>query len=140
VVKRDEYEISEYQRRAGLRPEDLNLQFQLGLRLARIGKHREAIACFQQARNDTNLKVQALHHAGLSFEADGVHKLAERHYEDALKAADPTDTDTLNALNYRLGRVAENQGDVVKAIEHYHEVAANDYSYLDVAQRLRNLQ
>ena len=45
----------------------------------------------------------------------------------------------LNALHYRLGRVAEAQGNTEAAEEHYNEVAANDYTYLDVAQRLRNL-
>jgi len=47
--------------------------------------------------------------------------------------------ETINALHYRLGRVFEAQGDTQMAEEHYNEVAANDYGYLDVAQRLRNL-
>ncbi len=58
---------------------------------------------------------------------------------EALKAADPDDLATLNALHYRLGRVAEAQGNLDVAEEHYNEVAANDYGYLDVALRLRNL-
>ncbi|WP_406699543.1 hypothetical protein V5E97_11825 [Singulisphaera sp. Ch08] len=66
-------------------------------------------------------------------------KLAERMYQDALKAADPTDLGTTNALHYRLGRVAEAQSNPQVAEEHYNEVAANDYNYLDVAQRLQNL-
>jgi len=134
-----EYEEKEYRRRVALNPEDLNLQFQLGLKLARAGKHDDAIAAFQQARSDPALRVQAQHQAGLSFEAKGVLKLAERNYAEALKAADPADTVTTNALHYRLGRVAEAQGNNKVAEEHYNEVAANDYSYLDVAQRLQSL-
>lgn len=134
-----DYEIKEFRRRSKLEPEDLNIQFQLGLRLAKAGNHDEAIAAFQQARNSDTLKVQALHNAGLSFEAKGNLKLAERMLEEAMKAADPKDTATTNALHYRLGRVAEAQGNTQIAEEHYNEVAANDYSYLDVAQRLRNL-
>ena len=76
---------------------------------------------------------------GLSFEAIGNLKLAERNYQDALKAADPSDVNLLNALHYRLGRVAEAQGNNQAAEEHYNEVAANDYAYLDVADRLKNL-
>jgi tetratricopeptide (TPR) repeat protein len=134
-----EYEVKEFKRRAALHPEDLNLQYQLGLRLAKAGRHKEAIAAFQQARSHPALKVDSLHQAGLSFEADGMLKLAERSYQDALKAAEPADLATLNALHYRLGRCAEAQGNNAAAEEHYNEVAANDYSYLDVAQRLQNL-
>jgi tetratricopeptide (TPR) repeat protein len=137
--KLNEYEIQEYQRRVDLHPEDFNLHYQLGLRLARVGRHKEAIGAFQQARSSPALKVQALHQAGLSFEADGLLKLAERNYQEALKAVDPSDQSVLNELHYRLGRVAEAQGNTSVAEEHYNEVAANDYSYLDVAQRLRGL-
>ncbi len=135
----NEYEVKEFRRRATLDPEDLKLQYELGLRLARGGRHDEAIAAFQQARQSTALRGLALHQSGMSFEATGVMKLAERSYLDALKETDPADRPTLNALHYRLGRVAEAQGNTREAEEHYNEVAANDYGYLDVAQRLRNL-
>ena len=119
--------------------EDLSIQLQLGIRLARAGKHQEAIGSFQQARNSPEHRVEALHQAGLSFEAVGNPKLAERSYQEALKGVKSDDTNTLNALHYRLGRVAEAQGNYKDAEEHYNEVAANDYSYLDVAERLKNI-
>lgn len=134
-----DYEIKELRRRIALSPEDSNLHYQLGLVLAKDGKHADAIGEFQVAKNSPNLKVDALHQAGLSFEADGRGKLAERTYQEALKAIDPSDTVNFNALHYRLGRVAEELGNMEEAEEHYNEVASNDYTYLDVAQRLRNL-
>ncbi|MDX2035205.1 MAG: tetratricopeptide repeat protein [Isosphaeraceae bacterium] len=133
------YKTKELKRRLALSPENLDLRFQLGLILAATGKHDEAIAEFQQARNSPGLKVDALYNSGLSFEANGVHKLAERAYNDAIRAAEPDDAATLNKLHYRLGRIAEAHGNIQGAEEHYNEVAANDYSYLDVAQRLRDL-
>jgi tetratricopeptide (TPR) repeat protein len=135
----NDYEIKEYRRRITLHPEEMSLQYQLGTVLARAGKHDEAIAAFQQSRNNANLKVQSLHQMGLSFESKGALKLAERTYQDALKSAESGDITTTNALHYRLGRVAEAQGNKPLAEEHYNEVAANDYTYLDVAQRLQNL-
>jgi tetratricopeptide (TPR) repeat protein len=134
-----EYEIKEYARRVKLHPEDLGGQLQLGKSLARAGKHQEAIAAYQHARNHPTNRVEALHQLGLSFEAIGNLKLAERNYQDALKAADPSDLSRFNALHYQLGRVAEAQGNNQVAEEHYNEVAANDYAYLDVAERLKNL-
>ena len=134
-----DYEIKEYRRRVALSPEDTNLHYQLGLCLARAGLHDEAIAEFQQARSSPTLKTQALLQIGLSFEANNALKLAERAYRDALKGLESEDVANFNALHYRLGRVAEAMGNNEVAEEHYNEVAANDYTYLDVAQRLRNL-
>ncbi len=133
------YEVKELRRRIGLRPDDMNLRLLLGQTLAKAGKHDEAIAEFQQARKSPPHQVQANLHAGLSFEANGALKLAERHYQDALRAVDATEHATVNNLHYRLGRIAESQGNKTEAEEHYNEIAANDYGYLDVAQRLRDL-
>lgn len=135
----DDYEIKEMRRRIALHPEDLNLRYQLGELFFRVGKYDEAIGEFQQARSVPGMKVKALHQAGRCFEEKKLPKLAERNYEEALKLADPTDTALYNDLHYRLGRVAESQGDLKKAEDHYNEVAANDYTYLDVAERLRSL-
>jgi tetratricopeptide (TPR) repeat protein len=134
-----EYETDELKRRIKHTPGDMHLQYELGLRLAKAGQHRDAIAAFQQARSSPALRVRALHNAGLSFEAEGQLKLAERNYMDALKAVEADDLATLNAIHYRLGRVHEALGNTAAAEEHYNEVAANDYGYLDVAQRLRSL-
>jgi tetratricopeptide (TPR) repeat protein len=139
TAKLRDYELAEFRRRVAQRPEDLNLRFELGLRLARAGQHGAAIAEFQQCRSSPALKVKALLQAGQSFEANGVPKLAERTYQEALKAVEPEEQSLLNELHYRLGRVAEAVGNLDAAEEHYNEVAANDYGYLDVAQRLQNL-
>jgi tetratricopeptide (TPR) repeat protein len=100
----------------------------------------EAIAAFQQARNAPDWKVKALTEAGKCFEQVGSAKLAERSYNDALKAIAAADTATFNELHYRLGTLAERQGQMQQAEEHYNEVAANDYTYKDVAKRLRDIQ
>ncbi len=134
-----DYEIKEFRRRSAASPEDANLHYQLGLCLARLGQHDEAIAEFQQARSSPTLKVQALIQAGLSFEANQAYKLADRTYREALKTLEDEDVTNFLSLNYRLGRVAEAMGNSEVAEEHYNEVAAKDYSYQDVAQRLRNL-
>ncbi len=134
-----DYEVKEFRRRVTLSPGDAKLHYELGLRLAQSGLHKDAIASFQQARSSALLKVEALYQTGLSFEADGVPKLAERSYSDALKAADAKDTDLMNRLHYQLGRVSEALGNNKSAEEHYNEVAANDYGYKDVAERLRRL-
>jgi tetratricopeptide (TPR) repeat protein len=133
------YELKEIRRKVGVSPDDLKLRMVLGKKLAEGGKHDEAIAEFQQARGSNELRVHALLNAGLSFMANGVAKLAERNFSEALRLADDTDIATRNELNYFLGRIAEDQGNKALAEEYYNEVAANDYTYRDVAQRLRKL-
>jgi tetratricopeptide (TPR) repeat protein len=85
------------------------------------------------------MKIKALHQAGRCFEEKKLPKLAQRNYEEALGLADTSDVALFNDLHYRLGRVAEGLGDLKKAEDHYNEVAANDYNYLDIADRLRSL-
>ena len=133
------YEVKELRRKVNNQPENLDLRLNFGKKLAAGGKHDEAIAEFQQVRNSPTLKVQALLQTGLSFMANGVTKLAERSLEDAIRIVDQADHATLNELHYYLGRIAEDAGNKHIAEEHYNEVAANDYSYRDVAQRLRKL-
>jgi tetratricopeptide (TPR) repeat protein len=138
----DKYEIQAFRRRVKLHPEDAKLHHDLGVILARTGGHDEAIPEFQQAARMSTIpavKIQALLQMGLSFEAISAPKLAERNYKEALKAVEPEDKDNFNALHYRLGRVSETLGNTEAAGEHYNEVAANDYTYLDVAERLRRL-
>lgn len=134
-----QYEIKEMKRKVAASPDDLNLRLLYGKKLVEGGKHDEAIAEFQQARNSPQHKVQALLLAGKSFMAKGIAKLAERHFQDAIRVVEVADVATLNELNYLLGRLAEDSGNLTIAEEHYNEVAANDYSYLDVAQRLSKL-
>ncbi len=133
------YELKELRRKVAVKTEDLKLRMLLGKKLAEGGKHDEAIAEFQQVRNSPELKVQALLQAALSFKANGVLKLAERNFEDALRQVDMKDIPTQMELHYNLGLLAEDNGNKSIAEEHYNEVAAIDYSYRDVAQRLRKL-
>jgi hypothetical protein len=74
-----------------------------------------------------------------SFEAKGLAKLAEKNLQEALKSLDADDVELTKAVRYQLGRIAESQEQWDSAEEHYNEVAAADYTYRDVAQRLEQL-
>ena len=139
--KLNAYELHERKHRAQAEPSNGEVRLAYGICLARLGKHDEAIAEFQQARalGEAPVRTEALHRSGESFEAKGLLKLAERSYQEALKMADTENQTLINTLHYRLGRVAEAGGDLVSAEEHFNEVAANDYTFLDVAERLRAL-
>jgi tetratricopeptide (TPR) repeat protein len=137
----NKYEVEAFRRRAKLHGDEPNVHLQLGLILARTGDHDGAIAAFQQARTSSlpSLKLQALYHSGLSFEANSAFKLAERNYREALKLLEPDDKEMFLALHYQMGCTSEALGNNEDAEEHLNEVAAIDYSYRDVAQRLKRL-
>jgi tetratricopeptide (TPR) repeat protein len=138
----DKYELQAYKRRAELHPDDAKAHFELGSILARTDAHDRAIPEFQLAArlgSDPAVKIKALVKLGESFEANGNPKLAERNYKEGLKILDTEDEDSFKTLHYRLGRVSEALGNREAAEEHYNEVAAVDYNYLDVAERLRRL-
>jgi tetratricopeptide (TPR) repeat protein len=135
----DKYEVEAFRRRVNLRPEDGGLHYQLGLVLQRIGSYDEAIAEYQQARSSAAHKIPASCQLGLCFEAISAWKLADRTYREALKGLEEEDQQSFLRLHYRLGRVAEAMGNTESAQEHYNEVAAIDYTYEDVAERLRRL-
>ncbi len=139
--KLDAYELHERKGRVQAEPANAEFRLAYGICLARLGNHDQAIAEYQQARSlgNATTRVEAQHQSGLSFEAKGLLKLAERSYQEALKLAEPDDLNLIKTLHYRLGRVAEAQGDLLTAEEHYNEIAANDYAFLDVAERLRAL-
>jgi tetratricopeptide (TPR) repeat protein len=139
--KLDAYELHECRHRVKAEPANAQYRLELGRCLSRLGKHDDAIAEFQQARGLGNEEVKRVSFelAGQSFEAKGLPKLAERSYQDALKLTDEDDQAAILSLRYRLGRVAETLGNLADAEEHYNEVAATDYTYQDVAERLRAL-
>jgi tetratricopeptide (TPR) repeat protein len=137
----NKYEVEAFRRRAKLHSDDPGVHLALGKILARVGDHDGAIASFQQARTSSlpAVKLDALYHSGLTFEANNAYKLAERNFKEALKMLDPEDKTMFLALHYQLGCTSESLGNNEEAEEHYNEVAAIDYSYRDVAQRLKRL-
>ena len=132
-------ELHELKHRVEVRANDMGLRFRLAEAYRRAGRTDEAIAELQQVRNDPEYRVRALLATGQAFELKGLPKLAQRSYQDALKAVEAGETKPLLAIHYHLGKVAETLGDRAAAEEHYGEVAAIDYGYSDVAERLRAL-
>ncbi len=85
----NKYEVEAFRRRAKLHSDDPSVHLQLGKVLARVGDHDGAIGEFQQARTSAlaTVKIEALYHSGLSFEANGAFKLADRNYKEALEGS-----------------------------------------------------
>ncbi len=135
----NDYELACYKRRSEHNPADLGVRAELGIRLAKAGRHDEAIVELQKARAEPRRKAEVLKWIGRCFHSKKNLRMARRHYEQALEAVAEADEQAIKEVHYLLGRVCEDLGDRSAAIEHYEKVAEIDYGYRDVAQRLDQL-
>jgi tetratricopeptide (TPR) repeat protein len=139
AVQSNQLEVEVFAARAAREPENLLLQYELGLRLKRAGKFKEAISAFQAAREVAKHKALVQLHLGESFQHIHQFKLALASYEAAVQAADTLQPDTYKLALYRAGVLAADLNDVPRAEKHLTRLAAMDFGYRDVAERLDKL-
>lgn len=133
-------EVEVFAARAGRTPQDPRLQFELGVRLKRVGNHREAVAPFQAARADAKRLAEAELHLGECFQHIEQHRLAMRSYEAAIAACPPGEWSELRKLAlYRAGVLAMGLREFDSAEKHLTDLASADFGYRDVSQRLDKL-
>lgn len=132
-------ELEVYAARAGRNPGNSLLQYELGLRCKKAGKFKEAIQAFQAARDETRHKALVQLHLGESFQYIRQFKLALSSYEAALQATDNMQPDTKKLALYRAGVLAAELDDRERAEKYLTQLAAIDFGYRDVAERLDKL-
>jgi tetratricopeptide (TPR) repeat protein len=135
----NQVEMEVYAGRAAREPGNLMLQFELGLRAKRAGKFREAIQAFQAARDDSRQRATVQLHLGESFQHIRQFKLALSSYEAAVAAADTSQPDVQKLALYRAGVLAAELGETDRAEKYLAQLAAIDFGYRDVADRLDKL-
>ncbi|HEX4413916.1 MAG TPA: hypothetical protein VH107_09840 [Lacipirellulaceae bacterium] len=139
VSQANQAELEVYAARAARDPGNSLLQYELGLRCKKAGKFKEAIQAFQAARDETRQKALVQLHLGESFQHIRQFKLALSSYEAAVQAADDFQMDTKKIALYRAGVLAADLDDRERAEKHLTQLAAMDFGYRDVAERLDKL-
>lgn len=133
-------ELEVYAARRDRKPTDPKINFELGLRYRRVGRHREAIVPLQAALDDKQRVAETHLHLGESFQQINQHRLALRSYESAIAACDPSEwTDLRKLALYRAGVLAMGMKEVELAEKHLTDLAAADFGYRDVGERLDKL-
>jgi tetratricopeptide (TPR) repeat protein len=135
----NQVELEIYAARAARDPGNLLLQFELGMRFKRAGKYREAIQAFQAAREDVRHRAETQLQLGESFQHIRQFKLALSSYEAAIEAADTMQPEVKKLALYRAGVLSAEFKDVDRAEKYLTELAAIDFGYRDVADRLDKL-
>src|SRR5690606_5726482 len=125
-----------YAARAYRDPHNPRLQLELGLRLKRDGKAKQAITALQAARSEPKRKAVVLVELGECFEQREQYKLALSHYEQSIEASEATDEEARKLALYRAGVLATGLRELDRAERHLGELAGMDYGYRDVSERL----
>ncbi len=138
-IQANQVELETYAARAERDPKNLRLKFELGLRLKRAGKVKEAISSLQAARTDSKREVAVLVELGECFQHIEQYKLALSHYEQAIEALaglNEPNSDIYRKALYRAGVLATGMQEIDRAEQHLSTLAALDFGYRDVADRL----
>jgi tetratricopeptide (TPR) repeat protein len=133
--ERQEFELSEHQRRVERYPNDLLLRFELGVMYFNAGRISEAIQEFQKAQNNPHKRIAALNYMGQSFAHRGMNDLAVRTFQNALKEK-PVFDEEKKELIYHLGTVLEKMDKKEEAIEQFKQIYETDIGYRDVAAKV----
>jgi tetratricopeptide (TPR) repeat protein len=133
-------ELEVFDRRAQRYPRDLELKYQLGLRLKRAGNVREAIAQFDQAQKLPARRTFAALEIGECLQR-------QKHYDKALSyywiAAEEPATEKLELKKlalYRLGVLAEALKHLEDAERSLSQLVELDPQYKDAATRLDKIR
>lgn len=129
-------ELNVFQSRSERYPTHLGYKYEVGLRLQRFGKFKEAIPYFQAALGDTGRKGLVMLALGECFQQIKQHKLAISNYEGAAEAIPERDLDQKKLALYRTGVLAMGLKDLDKAEKYLTDLAGIDFAYKDVSDRL----
>ena len=129
----------EYRRQVDQNPTDLRLRFALGRALVEVERFDDAIAELQQAVQDPKVKGEALHLLGESFAAKGMDELALGQLEKALDLVADTGQKAKEIL-YAMGCVAQNTGQLDRALAHFSRIMEQDIGFRDVREKVDALR
>ena len=132
----NQIELEVYAARSERDPGNLRLKYELGCRLKKAGKPKEAINSLQAARGDSKRLPQVLVELGECFQKIEQYKLALSHYEQAVDACDDAHAEVRKLALYRAGVLATGLRELDVAERRLTELAGVDYGYRDVADRL----
>jgi len=135
IRQRAELLFDEAKKRADRNPTDLLVRYELGEILVGLGRHKEAIAELQKARQNPSVRLRAMNLLGRCYTERGMFDLAADTLTTAASELFQMD-EVKKAIVYDLGLVYEKMGDMAKSVDAMKQIYAVDYGYRDVAERV----
>jgi tetratricopeptide (TPR) repeat protein len=132
-------EIDVYSARCARYPENLTWKYELALRMKQIGNYTEAIRCFQEVLQDLRRRGPVSLELGECFQKIKQYDLAMKNYQVAVELLTDRELELRKRALYRAGVLASGLHDLDAAHKHLGVLAALDFGYRDVAERLDKL-
>ncbi len=129
-------ELEFCQNRVKRYPTNLGFRYDLGVRYQGTRQYKEAIAEYQQARNDPRHRGLCILRSGQCFQQIKQFKLAMTHYESAIQEIPDRDSDNKKLALYLAGRLATALKQLDVGERHLTTLAGMDFNYRDVPQLL----
>ena len=129
-------ELEVHQNRVKRYPNNLSFRYDLGLRYQMNGRYNDAIAEYQQARNDPRRRGLCMLALGQCFQQIKQYRLAMSHYEEAIKEIPDRDANNKKLALYLAGRLATAMKNLDVGEKHLTTLAGLDFSYRDVSTLL----
>ena len=137
----DRYELEIYDRRAQRYPRDLELKFQLGLRLKRMGNFGEAIKTFEHSVQSSERQAASNLEIGECLQRRRKYRKALEYYSRAAEQAEESQQPEVRKLGmYRASLLAAGLGNPQSAAAMLGELLTLDPGYRDAQARLDKLK
>lgn len=134
-----ELRSAEYNERVAKYPTDRGIKFELGLIEYERGHHEEAMAMFQQCKDEAKYRTRATHMLGKCFGHEGWHQEAVGEFREALDRIEGTEKERELPIRYDLmqslmdlARDSRSIEDAREAAEICSEIVRKDIGYRDI--------
>ena len=129
-------ELEMFANRCERNPSLYGLKYEFGLRLKRATKYQQAIAQFQDARNEPRKVASSNLEIGECFQQIKQYRLAMKSYEEAVETCGQWDEDVRKLALYRAGWLAKGLKDWGTAEKNLEQLAGLDFGFKDVSDLL----
>jgi tetratricopeptide (TPR) repeat protein len=136
-TKHAEILIAEARERIARNPTDLQFRFELGERLVRARRFREAVPELQRARQNPHARLRAMNLLGCCYSELGMLDLATKQLEEASKEILSMDA-MKKQIVYNLGLVYDRMGEKDKSLACMKQIYEVEHGYKDVATRVES--
>jgi tetratricopeptide (TPR) repeat protein len=116
-------------------PNDLMYRYELGVLYMKLDNIQGAVEQFQRSVSQPQRRVGSLNNLGLCFQQMGLPDLAVDQYLKAIEEV-PSMDGVKKELVYNLGTAYEAIGDAEKAVAEFKKIAAVDFAYRDVREKI----
>ena len=119
-------------------PNDLKLRYELGLQYYKYDYFDEAIGQLQLAQRSPKERIESLYYLAMCFAKKGQRDMAVMQLETANEQLQIMD-DLKKKIEFELGDMAEQAGDIEKAFGYYKDVYGADIGFEDIGVRMERI-